>query len=221
MKGKVDEFKEHIPLVQVLFNPGLRDRHWENMSEILGYPLKPDEDTNLAKMVEMNLEPYLAQFESISEAASKEFSLEKAMEKMVGEWDEVSTKHICIFYILEIGGWSFPSRKASWGTLLGQYSSSECLEVVLSFRPEYLEAFLSFRFQVEFVIIPYRETGTHILSSMDDIQTLLDDQIVKTQTMRGSPFIKPFENEIKYVVCLFVCLFVYLFILVAVALDKR
>ena len=37
----------------------------------------------------MNLEQYLEKFEGVSEAATKEFSLEKAMEKMIVEWEDV------------------------------------------------------------------------------------------------------------------------------------
>uniref|UniRef100_A0A3Q4BIM9 Dynein axonemal heavy chain 12 n=1 Tax=Mola mola TaxID=94237 RepID=A0A3Q4BIM9_MOLML len=118
----------------------IRARHWEQMSEIVGYDLNPDGGTTLRTLLTQNLAPYMEQFESISVAASKEYSVEKAMQTMVEIWDEVIFHHQ-----------------------------------------------------------PYKETGNSILSlgAVEEIQTMLDDQIVKTQTMRGSPFIKPFEEEIR------------------------
>ena len=39
--------------------------------------------------------------------------------------------------------------------------------------------------------------GSFILKGIDDIFTLLDDQIVKLQTMMGSPFVRPFKPECR------------------------
>ena len=50
---------------------------------------------------------------------------------------------------------------------------------------------------IEYEVKAYKETGTYIVGGIDDIMTLLDDHLVKTQTMRGSPYIKPIEKECK------------------------
>lgn len=127
----------HMPLINTLGNPGMKDRHWEQVSEIIGFPIKKSADMTLEKVIDYGLAEYTSKFESISESATKENNLEKGMSKMINEWGDMN-----------------------------------------------------------FLVNSYRDTGTYILSSIDDIQVLLDDHIIKTQTMKGSPYIKPFEKEI-------------------------
>lgn len=50
---------------------------------------------------------------------------------------------------------------------------------------------------IQFNLSKYKDTPITILSSMDDIQTLLDDHILKTLSMRGSAFVKPSESEVR------------------------
>ena len=59
------------------------------MSGSIGFNITPDSGTSLRKMLKYNLEPYLDQFEGISAGASKEFSLEKAMQRMEDDWEPI------------------------------------------------------------------------------------------------------------------------------------
>lgn len=133
----IDTFKVNMPTIQTLGNPGMKERHWEQISEMVGFPIKISPDLTLERIIEFGLEEYLPKFETISESATKENNLERAMNKMFVEWKEMA-----------------------------------------------------------FTVNAYRDTGTYIMSSVDDIQNMLDDHIIKTQTMKGSPYIKPFETEI-------------------------
>jgi dynein heavy chain len=138
VKDQIEKFKVHLPLVSTLCNPGMRERHWISISKAIGSDFMPDDTTNLSSVLDRNLAQFMPTLEEISGVASKEFSFEKALQKMYQEWKDI-----------------------------------------------------------EFYTADYRDTGTQILAGVDEIQTLLDDHIVKVQTMRGSPFIKAFEEESK------------------------
>ncbi|XP_047370603.1 dynein axonemal heavy chain 7-like isoform X1 [Vespa velutina] len=134
--NRIEEFKGHMPVIMTLGNPFMKSRHWEQISEIVGFPIKVDKYMTMAKILDYGLADYVPKFEAISEAAMKEGSLEKSLNKMYTEWEDIA-----------------------------------------------------------FVVNPYRDTGTYVIASVDEIQLLLDDHLTKAQTMKNSLYIKPFEQE--------------------------
>ncbi|XP_012147752.1 dynein heavy chain 3, axonemal isoform X3 [Megachile rotundata] len=138
MRGKVEKFKQFVPLLLIICTPGLEQRHWKQMSELVNIDVTPTETTSLSNMIELGLLIHISKLEEISSAAVKEHALQQNLQKMKDEWSDI-----------------------------------------------------------EFNFMPYRETGVFILTSIDDIQLLLDDHILKAQTMRSSPFVKAFEDDMQ------------------------
>lgn len=89
VRERIEDFKDRMPIVMTLGNPGMKSRHWEQISAIVGIPIKFDPDLTLGKVLAMDLDAYIAQFEGISEAATKENTLEVGMDKMQRDWTDL------------------------------------------------------------------------------------------------------------------------------------
>ncbi|XP_059059125.1 dynein axonemal heavy chain 3 [Achroia grisella] len=136
VRNKVEKFKVLLPVLCAICNKGMRDRHWAQISELVGVEVVHGPETTLADMVEQGVHVYGAQLEEIEQYASKEYALEKSLNKMKDEW---------------VG--------------------------------------------IKFEVVAYRDTGVGILTGLDEVQQQLDDHILKSQTMRGSPYVKAFETD--------------------------
>jgi len=130
--------EEYVPLMLLVCNPGLRERHWGLIANITSLNVSYSPDINLESCVEVGLPAFTIQIEDTCVSASKEYSLEKGMDNMEREWEPL-----------------------------------------------------------EFLMKSYRNTGTFIVGGVDEIQTLLDDHIVKVQAMRSSRYVQPFVERIK------------------------
>ncbi|CAG9462898.1 unnamed protein product [Pedinophyceae sp. YPF-701] len=138
LREAVDEFRELLPLVEQLANPALKVRHWEAVFAMVGEPGfdVQGEPFAINDLLQLGVRNKMDKVQEISATASKEYSLEKALDKMAADWEGL-----------------------------------------------------------DFIVVPYKDTGTYILGGVDEIQMILDDQIVKIQSMRASPFIKPFADR--------------------------
>ncbi|CAH3196981.1 unnamed protein product, partial [Porites evermanni] len=89
VKLKIENFKPYIPLIQGLRNPGMRSRHWEQLSKELGFPIVANAQLTFTKCLEMKLQDHIEVIAKVAEIAGKEYSIEQALDKMESEWKPV------------------------------------------------------------------------------------------------------------------------------------
>ena len=124
IRAQVADLVPEVPMIVTLRNPGMRDRHWEKIATTLKVDIMPIENFTTEQIVALNLKDSLELIQKIGESAAKEYQIEKALDKMEKEWEDMNLQ-----------------------------------------------------------LHSYRETGTAVLKGVDDINTILDEQITMTQVI--------------------------------------
>lgn len=77
IRTRIEEFKPYIPLIQGLRNPGMRNRHWDMLSNEININVRPKANLTFARCLEMNLQDHIESISKVAEVAGKEYTIEQ------------------------------------------------------------------------------------------------------------------------------------------------
>ena len=89
MKEKVAAFQKFVPLLHAVCNQGMRDRHWEVVADETGLEVSGESTASLKYLLDADILESLPRLTEISDTASREWSIEKALGKMLADWAEL------------------------------------------------------------------------------------------------------------------------------------
>ncbi|XP_023289113.1 dynein heavy chain 8, axonemal, partial [Orussus abietinus] len=91
LKKRIDDFNETCPLLELMANKAMKDRHWERMSKLCNYFFDVEsENFTLANAMEAPLLKYKEDVEDICISAVKEKDIESKLKQVIADWMTVN-----------------------------------------------------------------------------------------------------------------------------------
>ncbi|XP_058810344.1 dynein axonemal heavy chain 8 [Phymastichus coffea] len=91
LKKKIDDFNETCPLLELMANKAMKERHWDRMSELCNYTFDIESETfNLASVMEAPLLEHKDEVEDICISAIKEKDIESKLRQVIADWSIVN-----------------------------------------------------------------------------------------------------------------------------------
>ncbi|KAF0695836.1 Aste57867_13356 [Aphanomyces stellatus] len=94
LKKQIFEFKGSIGVITVMGNPNLRERHWTEIAETVGFIIDPQEHITLQRLLDLGVQESVARLLEISDAATMEAEIEKSLDSMSEEWLHMEFKFV-------------------------------------------------------------------------------------------------------------------------------
>ncbi|OAD58895.1 Dynein heavy chain 8, axonemal [Eufriesea mexicana] len=90
LKKKIDDFNETCPLLELMANKAMQERHWARMSTLCKYPFDVESEAfTLANVMQAPLLKYKDEVEDICISAVKEQEIESKLKQIIAEWATV------------------------------------------------------------------------------------------------------------------------------------
>ncbi|XP_024940596.1 dynein heavy chain 8, axonemal [Cephus cinctus] len=87
LKKKIDDFNETCPLLELMANKAMKERHWERMSKLCNYFFDIESESfTLANVMEAPLLKYKDEVEDICISAVKEKDIESKLKQVIADW---------------------------------------------------------------------------------------------------------------------------------------
>ncbi len=72
LTNQIKDYFKLVPLIRVFSNPGMKERHWTQISEYTHFPVNPDQNLNIRKLADIEeIFDKIPEMEVISENAEK------------------------------------------------------------------------------------------------------------------------------------------------------
>ena len=89
LSKKIDDFLEILPLMQLLSNPAMRNRHWKELETICGVVYNRKADTfTLSDLLEADLLKFFDDIEEMASGSVKEYAIEVKLAQIVEQWED-------------------------------------------------------------------------------------------------------------------------------------
>ncbi|XP_060831781.1 dynein axonemal heavy chain 1-like [Bombus pascuorum] len=89
IRQQMDEFKPYVSLIQALRDPGMKDRHFEQLSAQTGIQMALKPSITFKSLLMLGIEEFEELVKTVADTAAKEYATERTLNKMIEEWETI------------------------------------------------------------------------------------------------------------------------------------